>query len=388
MTPLLFNLERTQPSGNSLRHGGGIYGEIVFRRIVERGLPMQAVYDSSRWFNPEIRQLCKEKGITLVDMAGRNMQQVVDEVKPVTFYTPLPQKGLGTLKGTEVVCTIHGLRDLELPNDRFAFRYKTSLRNLVREIVSQTFRRRFQLHRKKIFDEIIMNPTARFITVSNHSLSSLHLFYPEIRKKKIEVFYSPSTCTDYEPERTRHEKYFLMVSGDRWPKNNLRAIIALDELFGEGLLPEHKVIVTGAKSADVFRYRIRHPEKFEFVGYVDDSELARLHHDAFCFLYPTLNEGFGYPPLEAMRYGVPVLSSPFTSVAEVCGDAAVYFNPYDINEIKMRILRILNPDFHAEMSARGTERYSVIRKKQDDDLDRMIDFIYASSAKASSDLSH
>ena len=63
MTKLLFNLERTQPTATVKRHGGGIYGEIVFKRIVERNLPVEAVYDSSKWFNPELERLCQEKEI-------------------------------------------------------------------------------------------------------------------------------------------------------------------------------------------------------------------------------------------------------------------------------------------------------------------------------------
>ena len=176
----------------------------------------------------------------------------------------------------------------------------------------------------------------------------------------------------------RHDKYFLLVSGNRWEKNNLRAIIALDRLYTDGIISDTKTVVTGVRNASVFRYRLRNPDKFEFPGYVDDDQLAALYRDAYCFIYPTLNEGFGYPPLEAMRFGVPVLASPVTSVAEICGDGALYFNPYDIEEMQMRIIRVLNSDYHKELSSLGLKRFAAVKSRQEADLDMLIDYIYNS----------
>lgn len=59
------------------------------------------------------------------------------------------------------------------------------------------------------------------------------------------------------------------------------------------------------------------------------------------FVYPSLNEGFGYPPLEAMRYGVPVIASPYSSITETCGGGALYFNPTSIEEIMNRMMMVV-----------------------------------------------
>lgn len=139
MAKLLFNLERTQPTATVKRHGGGIYGEIVFKRIVERGLPVEAVYDSSKWLNPEIEALCRDNKIPLHDLSGKSMQQLVDETKADVFYTPLQLPELARLTGCRIVSTIHGLRDLELPADKFAFRYKTNLRGTVKQLLFTLF---------------------------------------------------------------------------------------------------------------------------------------------------------------------------------------------------------------------------------------------------------
>lgn len=378
MTKLLFNLERTQPTATVKRHGGGIYGEIVFRRIIERGLPVEAVYDSSRWFNPEMYNLCINNNIRLHDLAsGTNLQEIVDKTKAEILYTPLIPPGLASVKGCRIVCTIHGLRDLELPTDKFAFRYSTTLRERVKSTLFILFPKWWRKRKWRQFEQCIGNGAIKFVTVSEQSKSSIQLFFPTQRKNRINVYYSPCTA-NVEPEVSSScsTPYFLLVSGNRWEKNNLRALIALDRLYSDGIISDFKTVVTGVKDSSCYRYRFRNPEKFQFVGYVDDARLAALYRDAFGFIYPTLNEGFGYPPLEAMKYGVPVLASPVTSVAEICGDGALYFNPYDINEIQMRIIRILNPEYHSELSRLGLARFDIVKSRQESDLDKLIDYIY------------
>jgi glycosyltransferase involved in cell wall biosynthesis len=88
-----------------------------------------------------------------------------------------------------------------------------------------------------------------------------------------------------------------------------------------------------------------------------------------------LNEGFGYPPIESMRYGVPVAASGTSSIPEICQNAAIYFDPYNVSEIKNRILQLLNKNIHDEYSARALERYKVVSKRQRLDLEKLVDFI-------------
>ena len=112
------------------------------------------------------------------------------------------------------------------------------------------------------------------------------------------------------------------------------------------------------------------------MGYVDDMDLEYLYANAYSFIYPSLNEGFGYPPIEAMHYGIPVLSSPFSSIPEVCGDAVIYFNPFSIDEIKNRILMILEPNIHNHYEELSKQRYDLITKKQNEDLDGLIKYLF------------
>ncbi len=374
---LLFDITATQPIGTNKRHGGGKYGEIVLRRMLERSVPLVCYYDSSLWLNPETEELIKSSNVRLIDIKGRTIDEVVNESGCNTIFSALPKYDLLHYHGCRVIFTIHGLRTLETPADSYCFYYKNTgwrqwLQFFAKKFVPKFYRERLRNYKLKEW----MSDNFQMVTVSNHSSYSIKTYFPEYKDKNIPVFYSPSTSSERNITRKYSEKYFLMVSGARPEKNNLRAIKALDYLFSNGYLDDLNVKITGVKSGDIYRYKIKNIERFDFLGFVDEEELDQLYHDAYSLIYPSLNEGFGYPPLEAMHYGVPVLASPFTSIPEVCEGAALYFNPFSVEEISARILTIFNEEVYEEYSKRAKLQYCKITAKQQMDLDALIDYIF------------
>jgi len=98
-------------------------------------------------------------------------------------------------------------------------------------------------------------------------------------------------------------------------------------------------------------------EKIEFKGYLDESELFELYRRASLFVFPSFYEGFGFPPLEAMACGCPVIASQTPSLMEVCGDAAYYVDPYDVEGIAEGIFRVLSDEgLRESLICRGLER--------------------------------
>jgi glycosyltransferase involved in cell wall biosynthesis len=95
------------------------------------------------------------------------------------------------------------------------------------------------------------------------------------------------------------------------------------------------LVVAGSHDASVYSTPgvASVPERVVFTGYVPETLLAGLYSGSLGFVYPSLGEGFGLPPLEAMACGVPVFVSNRTSLPEVCGSAAIYGDPTDITEI-------------------------------------------------------
>jgi glycosyltransferase involved in cell wall biosynthesis len=76
-----------------------------------------------------------------------------------------------------------------------------------------------------------------------------------------------------------------------------------------------------------------------------------------------------------MCYGVPVAASGTSSIPEICQNAAIYFDPYNVSEIKNRIIQLLDKDIYAEYSARAVERYKIVSERQKQDLEKIVDFI-------------
>lgn len=377
-TPLLYDLTATQPSFGSTRHGGGKYGEIVLKRIIERKLPVVCYFNKNNYLNPEIKDFLSEHKVRLYDVNFQNLENIIIDCKAKVLYSPLPTTTLMKRKDIIVIGTIHGLRRLETPPDNYCFKY----RNLNWKDWLFYFSNKFapNLLRKKLSSFYLKSwnsPNFRMVTVSHHTSNAIKVYFPELRDKNIPVYYSPST-TEYEiTERKYLDKYFLMVSGNRLEKNNLRAIIALDRLFSDGFLDGFTARITGSKDSMNFRYKIKNHDRFLFLGYVDDKELDQLYHDAYCLIYPSVNEGFGYPPLEAMHYATPVISSSYCSIPEVCGDANLYFNPFSIEEIENRLLQISKPECHEIKSREAYNRYKYITNKQKFELDQLINYIYS-----------
>lgn len=376
MVKLLFDLECTQPLNGTKRHGGGIYGEIVFRKLVELGANVVAFYDENRWLNPEMANLCKNNNIELIPRNGRSLKDLYEAAGAERIYCAVPWDEFSASNVPNKYATIHDVRPVEVAHDPMQGRYYRSLKQRLKMWVkSNVFASKFRRRYRDIFAGV-MN-SSECVTISQHTSNALKVWFPEMRNRQLQVFYSPSTerILPLDDSPAADYNYFLMVSGNRPEKNPLRAIMAFERLFDNGLLDGMKVHITGLKSLGQLRYRFRHPERFIALGYVSDEELQRQYRDAYAFVYPTLSEGFGYPPLEAMRFETPVAASGVTSVPEVCGDAAVYFNPLDIPEIANRILQLADNDVRKQLIEKGKNRYAQIKAKQDADLELLAKYL-------------
>jgi glycosyltransferase involved in cell wall biosynthesis len=130
------------------------------------------------------------------------------------------------------------------------------------------------------------------------------------------------------------------------------------EALGKLENPPFDIAIAGGANARVFgNSGILNSPNIKWLGYVSDEELRALYESAMCFVFPSIYEGFGIPPLEAMNCGCPVLASHAASIPEVCGDAALYFNPNDADELAALLLRVSkDEELRAEFSRKGLAR--------------------------------
>lgn len=119
--------------------------------------------------------------------------------------------------------------------------------------------------------------------------------------------------------------------------------------------PPFDIAIAGGANARVFGTAGNvTSDRIKWLGYVSDAELRALYESAMCFVFPSLYEGFGIPPLEAMNCGCPVLAARAASIPEVCGDAALYFDPRSPEELAELLTRVaVNQELRADLASRG-----------------------------------
>jgi glycosyltransferase involved in cell wall biosynthesis len=147
---------------------------------------------------------------------------------------------------------------------------------------------------------------------------------------------------------------YLLYVGNRKPHKNLaRLVSALARVEERAALrlvlsgPAEQDLITLARSVGV-------DDRIEFLGNVPEEKLPALYRGAIAFVFPSLYEGFGLPPVEAMACGTPVVSSLATSLAEVVGDAAVAIDPFDVDSIAAGIDKVVGDDqLRRELRSRG-----------------------------------
>jgi len=148
---------------------------------------------------------------------------------------------------------------------------------------------------------------------------------------------------------------YLLYVGAAYPHKNLDVLAKAYNRLLE-TRPELKLVVIGKK--DYWQEKLkRHNRAITFLGYIAQDKLVAYYQHASLFVFPSLSEGFGLPPLEAMAFGAPVLSSNRTAIPEACGDAAEYFDPRSVKDLSEKIEGLLDdPKRRQEMSRLGKEQ--------------------------------
>ena len=223
------------------------------------------------------------------------------------------------------------------------------------------------MYLKKI---ILPNKNDIILTVSNYSKYSLKLFYSELNLENIVVlppllksqkFLLEKESKILNKYNLKEKEYYLLLSANRWEKNPEIFLKAYDKLIKSHALKK-KVLVIGLEK-NVFK--LKNIESFIFVDKVSNEELEIIYKNSYIFVYPTLNEGFGLPPIEAMKYGIPTLASSVTSVMEVCGEAAEYINPFSQIDISNKILKLYyDENLYKDYILKAKARYRMYYEKQ------------------------
>ncbi|HEY3962051.1 MAG TPA: glycosyltransferase family 1 protein, partial [Gaiellaceae bacterium] len=158
-----------------------------------------------------------------------------------------------------------------------------------------------------------------------------------LHEERVRVVHSGVDHERFHPGDEQREP-FLLYPAKPWPhKNHRRLLAAFANVRSER--PELRLVLTGGDFGVT-------PEGVEQLGFVSDAELASLYRRAAALVFPSLYEGFGQPPLEAMASGCPVTCSNAGSLPEITGDAARLFDPTDVDAIADGIRDVLDRPEH------------------------------------------
>lgn len=190
--------------------------------------------------------------------------------------------------------------------------------------------------------------------------------YVSTNEKEIKVLYcsidgenirNPLSKINQKEFREKYnlpQNYFLYVGSIKAHKNLISALKAFS-LFRKKY-PAINLVVIGLRMDEFFADQTIADLRDGVIvpGYIPDNELPAFYAKALCLVFPSLYEGFGLPPLEAMSCGCPVIASRSSSIPEVCGEAALYFDPLNIDEIVMTMRQIIeDPDIVIRLREKG-----------------------------------
>jgi glycosyltransferase involved in cell wall biosynthesis len=213
---------------------------------------------------------------------------------------------------------------------------------------------------QKIYSKFMMNEAVKLsdevITISEFSKSEI-LKYLSVNPLKIKVVHfgidpeiiKSEIKEDFPLSISIPERFLLFVGNVKPHKNLITLLKALEILLQSGI--DYKLVIVGKKEGfitgdeEVFKLVENNKilnEHIIFTGYIENRELYNYYKKATVFVFPSLYEGFGIPPLEAMICGCPVIASDLTAIPEICGDAVLYINAIDPADIAKKISTLID----------------------------------------------
>ncbi|SFG94489.1 glycosyltransferase family 4 protein [Sporolactobacillus nakayamae] len=228
--------------------------------------------------------------------------------------------------------------------------FHISMKEYVKGFIKKTY--------AKVMFKMISKKANKIMVVSKFTKAELMKFV-SYKKEDIIITYNGVDQTWFHSEaKPVDNPPYLLYVGNIKPHKNLIKLIEGFEIIKHKI--PHNLIIVGKKDgfitgdSRVNEFASKNINRIQFTGYVTDKELNKLFNNADIFVFPSLYEGFGLPPLEAMAKGIPVAASNIPPIKEICGDNAIYFNPYDEYSIARSIYKLINnQDLKEKLSIEG-----------------------------------
>lgn len=227
------------------------------------------------------------------------------------------------------VVTVHDLLPWKMPNYVLS---SNSLMNLRQKLYFTLQEKALRKTCKKII-AVSENTRRDLIETLKTDADKVEVIYEGI-EEKFSPCKDPNLIEEIKKKYKISGSYLLYIGGFEPYKNVERLIKAFGQTFTHNL----KLVLAGPRNRDGLRLKglseeLGMGESVIFPGFIEEEDLPKIYEGAVFLVYPSLYEGFGFPPLEAMACGTPAIISQSSSLPEVGGEAAIYFNPENTNGI-------------------------------------------------------
>ena len=318
--------------------------------------------------------LCRPDDRPAVESLGVNFRPVAETAGN---YSVAEQLKVPLALGRERVTLFHAPHYVLPPLVRC--RSVVTIHDCIHQMFPQYLPNRAALVYAKAALGLAARRATRVMTVSESSKRDI-LRFVDVAPEKIDVIYNAyderfavEPCeADVVRVRERYQLHdeFVLYAGNVKPHKNLGRLIEAFDLVRKRGLDRLRLVIIGdevSKYAALRRAVHQHQlhKYVRFLGYLPEETLAVMYRLAGVFVFPSLYEGFGLPPLEAMASGTPVVTSNVSSLPEVAGNAAILVDPYDPAAIAEGIARVLTDEtLRRDLRCKGLARARVFSWEQ------------------------
>lgn len=317
--------------------------------------------------------------VKIIDLGKQSLSSCAEKYKISTVFIGMAQAwgskyDIQNLR-CRVICVIHDVNDYEYRNAKLSWYLRlyepwVFLKKLVRRLLGMD---NYIARLDNIIKLYNNNQLCEIITVSDYSKVSIE-YLVGLDNSRIHVLYSPERVGEAEDIVTNEDllklikekkKYYLLLGANR-PMKNAKKVLTAFKKYVTNYDNNAYIVTTGAIEKQFDNHIV--------LPYLNDSDLMNAYKNCYAFIFASFFEGFGYPPLEAMRFGKAVMASNVTSMPEILGNAAMYFSPFFETDIYKCFIS-LNGDNYKAYAEMSLARYSQISNVQKRDLQTLINII-------------